>query len=165
VVRSTDQGKSWSEPIPIQPDSGVRLDAETDLIQLRDGTLLAALRGDKEINMHFSTSKDMGLTWSPVRDSGFLGHCPHLNRLSTGDIILLHRLPQTSLHLSRDDAATWQGPYLVDDFVGAYPSSVELKDGTVLIVYYEEGEGSAIRARQIRVTADGISLLASPVAR
>lgn len=156
VIRSTDQGKTWSEPIPIQPESGVRLDAETDVIQLRDGTLFAALRGDGKVHMHFSTSKDMGLTWSPVRDSGFLGHCPHLNRLSTGEIILLHRLPQTSLHISRDDTATWQGPYLVDDFIGAYPSSVELKDGTVLIIYYEEGDGSAIRAQRIRLTGEGI---------
>lgn len=159
VIRSTDQGKTWSEPIPIQPESGVRLDAETDVIQLRDGTILAALRGDGKVNLHFSTSKDMGLTWSPVRDSGFLGHSPHLNRLSTGEILLLHRMPQTSLHVSRDDAATWQGPYLVDDFVGAYPSSVELKDGTVLIVYYEEGDGSAIRVQRVRLTADGIEKL------
>ena len=139
VVRSTDKGQTWSEPIPIQPKSGVRLDAETDVIQLPDGSVFAALRGDGQVHMHFSRSTDLGRTWSPIQDSGFLGHCPHLNRLSTGEILLLHRLPQTSLHISRDDAATWQGPYLVDDFIGAYPSSVELKDQTVLIVYYEEG--------------------------
>jgi hypothetical protein len=30
----------------IQPKRGVRLDAQTDVIQLRDGSVLAALRGD-----------------------------------------------------------------------------------------------------------------------
>ena len=94
VLRSTDQGQTWSEPIPIQPNSGVRLDAETDVVQLKDGTVLAALRGDGQVHLHFSRSSDLGLTWSPVQDSGFLGHCPHLTRLSTGEILLAHRLPQ-----------------------------------------------------------------------
>ncbi|MHB8863832.1 MAG: exo-alpha-sialidase [Pirellulaceae bacterium] len=156
VLRSTDQGRTWSEPIPIQPESGVRLDAETDFVQLTDGTVFAALRGDGQVNMHFTRSSDLGVTWSPVQDSGFLGHCPHLTRLSTGEILLVHRLPHTSMHISRDDATTWQGPILIDEVIGAYPSTVELNDRSVLIVYYEEGVGSAIRAMRIRVTPDGI---------
>jgi hypothetical protein len=159
VLRSTDQGQTWSEPIPIQPHSGVRLDAETDFVQLQDGTVLAALRGDGQVHLHFSRSNDLGLTWSPVQDSGFLGHCPHLTRLSSGEILLAHRQPNTSLHISRDDATTWQGPLLIDEVIGAYPATVELKDKSVLIVYYVEGSGSAIRAMRFRVTPDGIEKL------
>lgn len=160
VLRSTDGGKTWSEPVAIDPKSGVRLDAETDLLRLPDGTLLAALRGDGTINMHFATSADQGVTWSKVKDSGFLGHCPHLTRLSTGEILLTHRQPATSLHISRDDGKNWQGPIQIDSVGGAYPSTVELKDHTVLVVYYEEGEGSAVRAARFRVTGDGIEWLA-----
>lgn len=156
VLRSTDGGKTWSEPIAIDPNSGVRLDAETDVLLLPDGALLAALRGDGNVNLHFATSPDQGLTWSKVKDSGFLGHCPHLTRLSTGEILLTHRQPATSLHISRDNAKTWQGPIQIDSVIGAYPSTVELKDHAVLIVYYEEGPKSAIRAARFRVTADGI---------
>ena len=61
IIRSTDGGKTWCAPIPIGKGSGVRLDAETDLVRLKDGTLYAALRGDR-VNMHFATSPDGGLT-------------------------------------------------------------------------------------------------------
>ncbi len=160
VLRSTDGGKTWSEPIPIDQHSGVRLDAETDVVQLADGTIFAALRGDGKVHMHFATSGDGGQTWSKVRDSGFLGHSPHLTRISTGEILLTHRVPATALHVSRDSTKSWQGPYEVDSVGGAYPSTVELKDHTVLVVYYEEGAGSAIRAKRFRLTAEGPEWLA-----
>ncbi len=158
IIRSTNNGKSWCAPIPIGKGSGVRLDAETDLVLLKDGTLYAALRGDR-VPMHFATSRDLGLTWSAVKDIGFPGHCPHFCRLSTGEILLTHRLPATSLHVSRDEAKSWQGPYKLDETPGAYPSTVELKDGSVLAVYYEEGQGSAIRARRFRLKEAGIEFL------
>jgi sialidase-1 len=158
LIRSRDGGRTWSEPIPIGKDSGVRLDAETDFVRLKDGTLYAALRGDRA-NMHFATSPDHGLTWSPVKDIGFPGHCPHFTRLSTGEILLTHRLPLTALHVSRDEARTWQGPYSIDTTPGAYASTVELKDGTVLVVYYEEGEGSGVRARRFKLKDEGIEFL------
>jgi hypothetical protein len=159
VLRSTDMGKTWSKPVAIDPHSGVRLDAETDVVLLGDGRLFAALRGDGDVPMHYATSPDLGLSWSAVKDIGFLGHCPHLTRLSSGEILLSHRLPATSLHVSRDDAKTWQGPLAIDSVGGAYPSTIELKDGTVLVIYYEEGPASAIRARRFRLTADGIEML------
>ncbi len=158
VIRSTDGGKTWSAPIPIGKGSGVRLDAETDFVTLKDGRIYAALRGDR-VPMHFSLSTDQGLTWSPVKDIGFPGHCPHFTRLSTGEILLCHRLPLTSLHFSRDEGRTWQGPYQIDTTPGAYPSTVELKDGTVLVVYYEEGQRSAIRARRFQVKPGGLEFL------
>jgi len=39
------------------------------------------------------------------------------------------------------------GVFLLDDVAFDLASMVNLKDGSVLIVYYEEGEGSSIRAR------------------
>jgi len=158
LIRSSDRGRSWSTPIPIGQGSGVRLDAETDFVLLKNGTLYAALRGDRT-NMHYATSADMGLTWGPVSDIGFRGHCPHFTRLSSGEILLSHRLPHSTLHVSRDEARTWEGPYEIDSTIGAYPSTVELKDGTVLVVYYEEGQGSAIRARRFRLTPAGPEFL------
>ena len=158
VIRSTDGGRTWSAPIPIGRGSGVRLDAETDVVRLKDGTLYAALRGDR-VNMHFATSGDQGLTWSTVKDIGFPGHCPHFTRLSTGEILLTHRLPLTALHVSRNEGKTWEGPYAIDNTPGAYASTVELRDGSVLVTYYEEGEGSAVRARRFRMRAHGAEFL------
>lgn len=158
VIRSTDEGKTWSEPIPIGKDAGLPLDAETDVIRLKDGTLYAALRSSR-INMHYATSPDMGLTWSPVKDIGFKGHAPHLYRLSTGEIVLTHRVPATSMHVSRDECKTWRGPYRIDRVGGAYPATVELKDGSLMVIYYEEGSGSAVRVRRFRLQEDGLKSL------
>ncbi len=158
IIRSTDGGKTWCAPIPIGKDSGIRLDAETDFVLLRDGTLYAALRGGN-VNMHYATSADKGLTWSAVKDIGFPGHCPHFTRLSGGEILLTHRLPKTELHVSRDECKTWQGPYNIDSTIGAYASTIELNDHTVLVVYYEEGQGSAVRARRFRLKPDGPEFL------
>lgn len=158
VIRSTDKGKTWSEPIPIGEGSDVVMGAETDVIRLTDGTLYAALRC-RTVNMRYATSADMGRTWSPVKDIGFKGHAPHLYRLSTGEIVLTHRIPSTSMHVSRDEAKTWQGPYRIDTVGGAYPATVELKDGSLLVVYYEEGSGSAVRVRRFRLGEDGLQSL------
>jgi hypothetical protein len=158
VARSTDRCKTWLPPDEIPIPKNVPLDAETDVIPLKDGRLFAALRSSK-VHMHYSTSADGGVTWSTAADIGFDGHCPHLLRLSTGEIILSHRKPATDIHISRDDAKTWQGPYEIDSCIGAYPATVELKDESVLIVYYSEGEGSAIRAKRFKLKPDGIEFL------
>jgi len=36
---------------------------------------------------------------------------------------------------------------------------VELQDGTLLVVYYEEGAGSAVRIRRFRLQEDGLQTL------
>jgi photosystem II stability/assembly factor-like uncharacterized protein len=158
VVLSEDGGKTWGSVIDI-PNGGYKLDAETDIILLKDGTLLAAQREPK-ITMCWSRSKDGGKTWSISQPFGFPGHCPYFLRTKDDIIVLAHRLPQTSLHSSLDEGKTWSENVIVDDFIGAYPSMVNLKDGSVLIIYYEEGEGSSIRARKFRATDKGIEWLA-----
>ena len=39
--------------------------------------------------------------------------------------------------MSRDEGKTWHGPYQIDSTAGAYASTIELKDRSVLVVYYE----------------------------
>ena len=128
------------------------LDAETDIIELKDGTLYAAQRPV----MCFSVSADRGRTWSVSKPMGFEGHCPYFLRTADDIILVAHRLPATSLHYSLDEGKTWSQNVPVDNVIGAYPSMVNLKDGSVLIVYYEEGAGSSIRAKRFRVTAEGV---------
>jgi hypothetical protein len=158
VVISEDGGKSWGDVIDID-SGGLRLDAETDVIRLKDGSLFAALRGDGKTPMCWSQSRDGGRSWSTAKSFGFLGHCPYLHRTVDGIILLAHRQPNTSLHYSADEAKTWSENVPVDEVGGAYPSMVNRKDGTVLIVYYEEGAGSSIRAKRLRATAKGIEWL------
>src|SRR5207248_2227566 len=111
----------------------------------KDGTLFAALRGGR-VPMHFATSRDLGLTWSAVKDIGFPAHCPHFSRLSTGEILLTHRLPATSLHVSRDEAKTWQGPYKLDDTPGGI--------GTFLLGFALACAGAWLLTDQVVVSGD-----------
>ena len=140
TVKSYDGGKTWKELVLIGEESGVFLDAETDVLPLKGDKLLAALRSSK-VDMHYAVSEDLGKSWGPVRSFGFKGHCPYFLRHSSGVILLAHRLPATSLHWSSDDGKTWNGPVKIDTVGGAYPSLVELPDGLVYCVYYEEGKG------------------------
>jgi Neuraminidase (sialidase) len=160
TVKSHDGGKTWKDLALIGEKAGVFLDAETDVVPLKDGKLLAALRSSKA-DMHYAVSDDAGKTWGPVRSFGFKGHCPYLLRHSSGVILLAHRVPDTSLHWSADEGKTWSGPVKIDTVRGAYPSMVELPDGLVYCVYYEEGKGSGIRGLRLRVDGkDGVKIVA-----
>jgi hypothetical protein len=66
-------------------------------------------------------------------------------------ILLAHRVPATSPHWTADEGKTWHGPVQIDTVGGAYPSLVELPDGLVYCVYYEEGKGSSIRGVRLQV--------------
>ncbi len=156
VVMSDDGGETWGDVVDID-NGGHYLDAETDVVELAGGELFAAMRGRER--MWWSRSSDGGRTWSLPVSFGTPGHCPYLHRAVDGTILLGHRLPATSLRFSRDECRTWSDDVRVDDHGGAYPSMVNLRDGSVLIVYYEEGAGSNIRARRFRTTPSGIEWL------
>jgi len=151
VAFSDDEGQTWQPEVLID-NAGVRLDAETDLIELKDGTLYAAQRPQ----MAFAVSKDQGTTWTASKPMGFAGHCPYFLRAKDDVIVLAYRLPNTSMRFSRDECQTWSENVVIDEVIGAYPSMVNLKDGSVLVVYYEEGAGSSIRAKRFEVTAEGV---------
>jgi sialidase-1 len=155
VGLSDDSGKTWSPPIDI-PNGGHRLDAETDVIELKDGSLYAVQRPI----MCFSVSKDRGKTWSVSKPIGFAGHSPYLHRTMDGIVLLAHRVPATNLRYSLDECKTWSNDVPVDTVWGAYPSMTNLKDGSVLIIYYEEGANSGIRAKRFRAAKNGIEWLA-----
>jgi len=184
VSLSDDLGKTWSDVIII-PNGGRQYDAETDVIELKDGTLYAIQRHQSH-SMGVSWSKDKGKTWSVSEEVGFPGHCPYLFRTKDDVILLGIRTPKvpetvfhpfpvksaeglvypsafTGLRISRDECKTWSEIIEVDDVGGAYPSMVGLKDGSILIVYYEEGvDGrapSCIRAKKFKVTETGVEWL------
>jgi hypothetical protein len=160
TVKSYDGGRTWKDLALIGEESGVFLDAETDVVPLKDGKLLAALRSSK-VDMHYAVSEDSGKTWGPVRSFGFKGHCPYFLRHSSGVILLAHRVPATSLHWTADEGETWNGSVKIDTVGGAYPSMVELPDGLVYCVYYEEEKESGIRGARLRVDTKGVQVEAA----
>lgn len=174
VFISYDRGKSWSDPINIGKEANLFLAAETDVVRLKDGRLFAALRGQKATPMHYGISHDVGKTWSSVKSIGFLAHSPHLTRLTTGEILMTYRGVEntetfdwdhayTAMRISYNEGKTWQGPYKMDGSRGAYPSTVELSDGNILLVFYEEGENSGVGALTFELPEKGIQV--SPPAK
>ncbi|GAA5219998.1 sialidase family protein [Membranihabitans marinus] len=174
VFLSYDKGKSWTDPIAIGEEAELFLAAETDVVRLNDGTLLAALRGQKELPMHYSISNDVGKSWSEVQSIGFLAHSPHFNRLTTGEILMTYRGVEgsetfdwdkayTALRISYDEGKSWQGPFKMDESRGAYPATVELSDGNILLIFYEEGENSGVGALKFEMPDKSYHL--APVAQ
>lgn len=172
VAISDDQGNSW-RPVVI-PTGNLMVDAETDVIQRSDGSLLAFMRhreGQGPLPMAWSVSYDNGNTWQQAESAGFSGHCPYLYKTPEGVFVLGTRTgptpiegynvvpSSTTIRISFDEGRTWSVPETVDYHTGAYPSMVTLKDGSTLIVYYEEGDGSNIRARRFRIENNRIRWL------
>ncbi len=155
VIFSEDNGKTWSDPCMVDPDNDDN--DEPDIVRLPDGDLLCIMRTNVgEHTMWKSISHDGGKTWSKSEPIGFFGQAPYLLLTLENILLLAHRNPGTSVHYSLDFGKTWSENVQIDTVGGAYPSMVEMPDGRILVVYYEEGEGSSIRAQFFRATKEGI---------
>lgn len=151
VTTSDDGGATWGPVVEIPTTPYDYLDAETDVIELSDGSLYAALRGRKRL--WWSRSFDGGATWAVPESFSHRGHSPYLHRTADGVIVLGRRLPRTCMTFSVDETASWSPTFRIDGRApGAYPSMTNLPDGSVLVVYYEEGPGSDVFARRFRIT-------------
>jgi hypothetical protein len=157
VALSDDGGATWTSPIDIPNASGTYLDAETDVIELKNGNLWAVERSSS-LAARFSVSIDKGESWSDSESLGFVAHSPYLLRTKYDNVILLGYRGYdisgngyTALRFSLDECNTWSDPITIDSCIGAYPSMVNLNDGSVLVTYYEEGSGSNIRDRIITI--------------
>ncbi|MEA1951034.1 MAG: sialidase family protein [Planctomycetota bacterium] len=156
VLESRDEGRTWTTLAEIK--SAKHLLLEPDLVRLPQGRLLMMMRAV----MTSSESTDGGHTWTDPKPVGIAGDCPYL--LLTSKNILLCGIRQRStrstcvLH-STDFGRTWKSPVTIDPVLGAYPSMVELPDGRIFVVYYNEGGGSDVRYVYLDVDKDGVRIL------
>lgn len=176
AARSQDGGHSWRTlaEVPLYPGTVAANYHEPHLAELPSGRLLGLIRvenagPDADVSraglVHFSMvqceSDDGGSTWSMprlVRDSNgapFHGSPPHLIRHSSGALVCVYSFRQQPFGqhamISRDDGATWDAHWIIRDdgptWDLGYPASVELADGSVFTVYYQQvraGEPCAI---------------------
>src|SRR5262249_54446705 len=80
TVKSSDGGRTWQNLALIGERSGVWLDAETDVVPLMDGRLLAALRSSK-VDMHYAPTDRRSLPRRGARAGRqFCLQWPHPNR-------------------------------------------------------------------------------------
>lgn len=160
VMVSDDEGMTWSRAIDID-SAGQFLDAETDIIELTDGRLYAVERG-RNTQMHFAISSDKGQTWSQSKPIGFMGICPYLLRATNGIVVMVYgqigdeKPNGTVLRYSMDECQSWSQAVPAAKPVGTHPSMVNLKDGSILLLYYDEGAAKDVRARRFKVSSEGI---------
>jgi predicted neuraminidase len=151
---SDDGGQTWyaSEPIVglgnIQPS----------IVRKKDGTLVAYMRdnGPPPKRIHFSMSKDEGLTWSPAADTELPNPGTSVEAISlrSGNWIIVYNDLEKGRHslaisMSDDEGATWKwkrhlGVQEKSQF--HYPSVIQAKDGSIHVTYsYFVPEGKSIR--------------------
>jgi sialidase-1 len=145
VLRSADYGETWQLiPVGSRPQSHLN---EPEIVQTASGRLLMAMRtGVGDDHLWQAVSDDRGLTWHGLKDTGVKGHPPDLLRLQDGRLLLTYgfRHDPTGIRavVSADNGETWDLDHvwtLRDDGGGfdlGYPHSVQLRDGTVVTVYY-----------------------------
>lgn len=143
------------------------LSCEPHAIELDDGSILCHIRvqnGSGLFTVYQTRSEDGGKTWEePVQllsDNG--GSPPHLIRHSSGVIVSTYGYRNMPFGiramLSRDNGKTWEKDFILyEDKVSAdlgYPCTTELKDGTMLTVFYaheKAGEPAVILQQKWRI--------------
>lgn len=169
VCESTDDGKSWRwlAEIPTRAGDDPREYHELHAVETAKGAILVQLRNHNKANERETLqteSADGGKTWSVPQPIGVWGLPSHLLRLRDGRLLMSYghrRKPfGNQARLSEDGGRTWSAPLTIsDDGLGGdlgYPSTVELRDGSLLTVWYElmrEPRGRAV-LRQARWRVD-----------
>lgn len=145
LLRSPDYGATW-QLVPVGVKPGLHLN-EPEIIEAAPGKLLMVMRtGVGADHLWQAESTDDGATWHNLHDTGLKGHPPDLLRLQDGRLLLSygyrHEPYGIRAAVSSDQGATWDREQiwtLRDDGGGfdlGYPHSVQLRDGTVVTVYY-----------------------------
>ena len=150
--------------IPQRVNGMELLSCEPHAAVLPDGKLLVHIRVQTPYTGEHTTpyftlwqteSTDGGKTFTLPRrisDDDQLGAPPHLLRLSNGTLICTCGLRKAPFGIraimSRDQGKTWTEPVTLYHNMGisldlGYPASVELKDGSVLTVFYAHPEPGA----------------------
>ncbi len=139
VLRSKDDGRTWGDPVLIDPDKETD---ETFLIHLGEGRWLAAVRSGR---LFLYRSDDDAKHWELVGPLTEDKEVPaDLLKLKDGRLLFCYGRrvegdEYVAARISEDDGQTWSNPVRLAEFIGwdgGYPSTVQLADGSLLTAFY-----------------------------
>ncbi len=149
LMAITDNGgKNWQFSEPLVGPGNI----QASIAEKADGTLVAYMRdnGPPPQRLHVSSSKDKGLTWSPVRDSELPnpGSGADVVTLRNGHWALAYNDTEDGRHslavsISTDEGRSWQHTRHIERDMrdrqiatsSGYPSIIQGRDGTLHVVY------------------------------
>ena len=164
VCQSHDDGQSWNwlADIPTRAGDDHRHYHELHAAQADDGRLIVQIRNHNKTNAGETLqceSTDGGRTWSVPLSLGVWGLPSYLTKLRDGRLLMSYgyRRPPfgNQARVSEDAGQTWSEPLTISsDGEGndlGYPSTAQLKDGSLVTVWYEKMAGSSLAVlRQAR---------------
>ena len=163
ILKSKDNGNTWTNPIPVNtspvPDSGlgrysVGGSGAGHIIELPDGGLIFALGGGRSFLMK---SDDGGNNWEyfstmAYDPAGIIGWGePGMTRLKNGKLVCLYRTSHKPgrqdnmwANYSDNDGITWSAPERTE--LWGFPADIlQLQDGRVLAVWGYRKEPWGVR--------------------
>ncbi|MBT5926915.1 MAG: exo-alpha-sialidase [Verrucomicrobia bacterium] len=168
LSESTDDGKSWQwlSDIPTRDGDDPSDYHELHAVEMLDRRIIVHIRNHNANHTNETLqceSSDGGRSWTKPRSIGVWGLPSHLLRLSDGRVLMTygHRRPPFGNQARVSvDGRQWSSPMSIseDGISGdlGYPSTVEMRDGTFVTVWYELLENSSNAVlRQARWQLDG----------
>ncbi len=156
VCESRDDGETWKwlAQLKPRPSDDAKNYHELHAVETADGRVVLQIRNHNRKNSRETLqceSSDGGATWSVPRSIGVWGLPSHLLRLKDDRLLMTYGHRRSPLgnqaRVSADHGRTWSAPIIVsgDGASGdlGYPSTVQLKDGDLLTVWYERLKGSS----------------------
>jgi hypothetical protein len=147
VVRSVDEGESWSAPQNVAGGSGHAFEEPAPLL-LRGGRVVMLLRDNVSRILHEVHSDDAGRSWSAASPTGIGDYPADLIELADGRIACVagrRRRPfGIALYLSEDGGRSWDvhDPDTVCTGLPnrdlGYPTVAARSDGTLFVAWYAQ---------------------------
>jgi predicted neuraminidase len=150
-----DRGETWTTSRPLIGFGNI----QPSVVRKNDGVLKAFMRDNgPHHRIRLSSSRDDGISWSPVVDSRFPnpGAGIEVIRLASGRWALIYNdLPRgrnsLAVSVSNDEGATWKWTRHIERCEPGtgqfhYPSILQARDGTIHVTYTSSrpGQGSNI---------------------
>jgi Neuraminidase (sialidase) len=155
VAESHDDGKTWRwlAEIPTRDGDDFTEYHELHIGEAANGHLIAQIRNHNKKNERETLqteSDDGGRTWSTPHSIGVWGLPSHLLSLRDGRMLMTYGYRRepfgNQVRLSKDNGRTWSEPMTISDDGDAgdlgYPSTIELDDSSLVIVWYERLKSS-----------------------